>query len=143
MKKVLILAYDFPPYVSVGGLRPYNWFKYFKQFDIEPVVVTRQWENKYGNELDYIAPSASKKVEIEKNEYGTIIRAPYFPNLANRLMLKYGDKKFRLIRKIISAYFELFQFVLPVGPKRTVYLAAKEYLKNNKVDVVIATGEPF
>lgn len=143
LKKVLILAYDFPPYVSVGGLRPYNWFKYFKQFDIEPVVVTRQWENKYGNELDYIAPSASKKVEIEKNEYGTIIRAPYFPNLANRLMLKYGDKKFRLIRKIISAYFELFQFVLPVGPKRTVYLAAKEYLKNNKVDVVIATGEPF
>ncbi|MDD2199581.1 MAG: hypothetical protein PHE08_07645 [Bacteroidales bacterium] len=23
MKKVLILAYDFPPYVSVGGLRAY------------------------------------------------------------------------------------------------------------------------
>ncbi|MDA3780596.1 MAG: hypothetical protein PF487_10325 [Bacteroidales bacterium] len=28
MKKVLILAYDFPPYVSVGGLRPYSWYKY-------------------------------------------------------------------------------------------------------------------
>jgi hypothetical protein len=25
MKKLLILAYDFPPYVSVGGMRPYNW----------------------------------------------------------------------------------------------------------------------
>jgi hypothetical protein len=34
MKKLLILAYDFPPYVSVGavlslskyGLRPYKWY---------------------------------------------------------------------------------------------------------------------
>ena len=24
--KVIILAYDFPPYVSVGGLRTYNWY---------------------------------------------------------------------------------------------------------------------
>jgi len=29
-KKVLILAYDFPPYVSVGGMRPYNWYRYLK-----------------------------------------------------------------------------------------------------------------
>jgi hypothetical protein len=45
MKKLLILAYDFPPYVSVGGLRPYNWFKYLKEFGVEPIVVTRQWGN--------------------------------------------------------------------------------------------------
>ena len=52
MKKVLILAYDFPPYVSVGGMRPYNWYRYLKEFDVEPVVITRQWENKHGNQLD-------------------------------------------------------------------------------------------
>jgi glycosyltransferase involved in cell wall biosynthesis len=56
MKKVLILAYDFPPYVSVGGLRPYSWYKYFHEFGLYPIVVTRQWGNKYGNHLDYIAP---------------------------------------------------------------------------------------
>ena len=55
MKKVLILAYDFPPYVSVGGLRPYSWYKYFKEFGLYPVIVTRQWDNQYGNHLDYIA----------------------------------------------------------------------------------------
>ena len=42
MKKVLILAYDFPPYVSAGGLRPYNWYLYLKEFGVEPVVITRQ-----------------------------------------------------------------------------------------------------
>jgi hypothetical protein len=39
MKKVLILAYDFPPYVSVGGLRPYSWCKCFHEFRIYPIVV--------------------------------------------------------------------------------------------------------
>ncbi len=34
MKRLLILAYDFPPYVSVGGLRPYAWYKYLKEFGV-------------------------------------------------------------------------------------------------------------
>ena len=84
MKKVLILAYDFPPYVSVGGLRPYSWYKYFKEFGLYPIVVTRQWSNKYGNHLDYIAPSETNETIIEETEYGKIIRTPYKPNLSNR-----------------------------------------------------------
>lgn len=143
MKRVLILAYDFPPFVSVGGLRPYNWFKYLKQFDIYPVVVTRQWENKHGSELDYISHSKTNKVEKEKDLDGVIIRAPYFPNVANKILLKYGDQKFKLIRKLISGFYEFFQYVLPIGSKRELYKAANEYLKNNKVDVIIATGDPF
>ena len=143
MKKVLILAYDFPPYVSVGGLRPYNWYKYFREFGIEPVVVTRQWENKYGNELDYIAPSKSKQLEIENTEYGTILRTPYAPNLANKLLLRFGDKKFKYFRKFISLFFELFQFLLPIGPKYQIYKSAENYLLKNKIDVIIATGDPF
>lgn len=143
MKKILILAYDFPPYVSVGGLRPYSWYKYFKEFGLHPVVVTRQWGNKYGNHLDYIAPGESDKTIIEETEYGTIIRTPYKPNLSNRLLLKYGDNRFKLIRKSITAYYELMQFVFFMGPKSGLYYGAKEYLKNNKVDCIIASGDPF
>lgn len=143
MKKLLILAYDFPPYVSVGGLRPYNWFKYLKEFGVEPIVITRQWDNEYGNELDYIAPSDSKETIIEKNQYGTIVRSPYKPNLSNRLLLNYGESKFRLIRKLITAYYEFAQFLYVIGPKKELYKTAKTYLKENKVDAIIATGEPF
>jgi hypothetical protein len=143
MIRVLILAYDFPPYVSVGGLRPHSWFKYFKEFDVEPIVITRQWGNAYGNDLDFIAPGWSKECVIEESPQGTIIRTPYVPNLSNRLLLRFGDKRFRRLRKLISAYFEMLQFFMVVGPKKEIYNAAKSYLDKHKVDVIIATGEPF
>lgn len=143
MKKVLILTYDFPPYVSVGGQRPYSWYKYFKDFYIYPVVVTRQWSNKYGNNMDYINASESDEIIIEKTEKGTIIRTPYFPNLSNRLLLKYGDNKYRRVRKIITAYYEILQWYFNIGPKIELYKAAKNYLRKNKIDALIATGDPF
>lgn len=143
MKKVLILAYDFPPYVSVGGLRPNCWYKYFHEFGIHPIVVTRQWNNKYGNHLDYIAPSEAAIDIIDENDTGTVIRTAYSPNLANKIMLKYGETKYRLIRKIISGYFEFAQYIFNVGPKSKLYFAAKKYLTENKVDAIIATGDPF
>lgn len=143
MKKALILAYDFPPYVSVGGLRPHCWYKYFHEFDVYPIIVTRQWDNKYGNHLDYISASESAETIIEKTDKGTIIRTPYRPNLSNRIMLKYGDSKFKLIRKFLSAYYEFTQFLFFTGPKKNLYAASNDFLKNEKTDIIIATGSPF
>jgi hypothetical protein len=143
MKKVLILAYDFPPYVSVGGIRPYNWYKHLKEFGVEPIVVTRQWGNAHGNHLDYISAGESEESIIENTEFGIIIKTPYKPNFANRLMLKYGDEKYRILRKSFSAFYELAQFIFPIGPKVELYRGAREFLKNNEVDVILATGDPF
>lgn len=143
MKKVLILAYDFPPYVSVGALRPHSWYKYFHEFGIYPVIVTRQWGNKHKNHLDYIAESETDTVVEEVGEHGTILRAPYKPNLANRLLLKYGDSRYSLLRKSISAYYEIIQYLTLKGPKACIHRAANSYLKNNKVDCIIATAEPY
>lgn len=143
MKKVLILAYDFPPYVSVGGLRPFSWYKYFIEFGVYPIVVTRNWSNQHGSQLDYIAASDSFETVIEETESGTLIKTPYKPNLANRIMLKHGDSKYKFIRKGISAYYEFAQFIFNVGPKANLFSAANKYLQSNKVDAIIATGDPF
>lgn len=143
LKRVLILAYDFPPYVSVGGLRPFNWYKYLNEFGIYPYVVTRQWENNHGNFLDYISESKSKFSTIENDEKGTLIRAPYKPNFSNRLLIKHGENKYKIIRKSITGYFEFGQFISKSGPKVELYHAAREFLKENKVDAIVATGDPF
>lgn len=143
MKKVLILAYDFPPYVSVGGLRPGSWYKYLHESGVYPIVVTRQWGNKYGNGLDYIAPGESHQTITEKSPEGEIIRAPYHPNLSNRLLLKYGESRFRFLRKAVSAYYEFAQFLYKTGPKKELYRAARAYLEDHRVDVIIATADPY
>lgn len=143
MKRLLILAYDFPPYVSVGGLRPYNWLKYLKEYEIEPVVVTRQWCNTYGNGMDYIVSSEKDVTIIESNEWGTVLRTPYKATWSNRLLLKYGEQKYRLFRKVLTALNEVRQYIWISGSKKQLYKEARAYLKEHKVDAIIATGDPF
>lgn len=143
MKHLLILAYDFPPYISVGGLRPYNWFKYLKEYGVEPVVITRQWSNNYGNGLDYVAPGSEKKTRVEHSSYGTILYTPYRPTWSNRLLLKHGKNKYKLLRKTLTAFGEIKQFLWIAGPKRELYREAKRYMKTNPVDVIITTADPF
>ena len=142
VKKILILAYDFPPYVSVGGLRPYAWHKYFRKFGLEPIVVTRQWDPVRQNALDYIAPSEFSTVITEETQWGIVVKAPYKPTVSNRLLLKYGASRFKLLRKTLTFLTECLQFVLPVGPKRPIYLAAKAFLLQNQVDFIIGSATP-
>lgn len=143
MKKVLVLAYDFPPYPSVGGLRPKSWYDYMHHFDVYPIVITRQWENKFGDTRDYISKSNSSEEIIEQGSTGTIIRSPYYPNLANRIYLRYGESRFKLIRQIVSGFYDFFQHFIKIGPKVNLYYSARKFLKKNKVDAIIATGDPF
>ena len=144
MKKVLILAYDFPPYVSVGGLRPHYWFENFKGMGLFPILITRNWNPIHGNELDYIQPSETNQLIIEENEKGRLIKTPYKATLSNRLNLKGKNDKFsNLLKKISTGYNETGQWFLPIGTKYELYKAAKNYLKENKVDIILATGDPY
>jgi hypothetical protein len=143
IKHITILAYDYPPYVSVGALRPGYFSEFFSSQGIEVAVFTRQWNNKNIDELDFVKAGVSNEVLIEKKENLTIYKTPYFPNLANKLLLKFGPEKYRLQRKIITAYYEIRQWFKLLGPKVGIYHAARNFLKTNKSDVIIASGNPY
>lgn len=144
MKKVLILAYDFPPYNSIGAQRPASWLKYLKQFGWQPIVVTRHWDADIKNEIDYIKPSKKITIEVEESDEGTVIRVPFIPNLRDRIILKYGMGKMVMPRKAFTFFLQLFRFRMPqLDATFSIYQAAKDYLTSNKVDLIIATGEPF
>lgn len=143
MKKILILAYDFPPYVSVGALRPNSWFDYFQEFGLYPIVVTRQWENKFGDERDYVSPSNSTETIVEKFSRGVLLKTPYKPNLANRIFLRYGSHRFRVYRKLTTGFYELMQFFFHIGPRSRLLKEADQFLNKNTVDFILATGDPF
>lgn len=143
MKKVLILAYDFPPYNSIGGQRPYSWLKYFKEFGLEPVIVTRHWDRDIKQPEDCYLPSISQKVEFEGSAEGTIIRVPFRPSLRDQLISK-TDPVSSIFRKGLSAWQLATEHSLSSSDNRNgIFKAAHSFLKENKVDCIVATGEPF
>jgi glycosyltransferase involved in cell wall biosynthesis len=143
-KKVIILAHDFPPFDSVGAKRPASWFKKFKALGIEPLVITRQWSDKNINFLDTIKGSDNTYTLKERNSEGIIFRVPYLPDFKDRMILKYGMNRFVFLRKMISFVSLYFRFLFPIfDPTRNIYLAAEKYLKEEKCDFILATGEPF
>lgn len=144
MKKILILAYDFPPYNSIGAQRPYSWYKYFKEFELYPIVITRHWDTEIQNPIDYIKPSLNKAVSCESNEYGTIYRVPFAPNMRDRFILKYGLSRLPIIRKILSLWYIFAEFIHPFfDAKYAIYLQAKKICAEQKIDSIIACAEPF
>ena len=141
IKKVMILHMT-TPYISVGGLRPQNWFQNFKKNGIYPILVTRQWNNINNDNFDYIRASKYKKTIIEENNFGTIINAPFYPNLSNKILLKYGNKKFKLIRKILSFYYYFLENYSFLGNKSAIFKSANSFYLKRRL-IILATGEPY
>jgi ubiquinone/menaquinone biosynthesis C-methylase UbiE len=144
VKKILILAYDFPPYNSMGSQRPSAWFKYFKDLGYFPTVVTRHWGDSYKNAIDYIKPSEQRETTSTVTESGEIINVPYTPNYRDRLILKHGLHSKVVLRKISTLFYSILQYAFFFfDSRKEIYFAADEYLKNHKPDFIIATGEPY
>lgn len=143
MLKCLILAYDFPPYTSMGGQRPYGWLTYLKEFGIEPTVVTRQWPAEIKSKVDYSA-STGETVTVSETEYGKVVAVPYRANLRDRLLQRHGFEKKTAIRKFLTLSQSVLQhFSTVFDNKARIYAEAKKILAKEHFDVLIVTGEPF
>jgi len=143
-KKILILAYDFPPYISVGGLRPYAWYKYLDKEQWEISVVTRFWDKDVVNAVDCVKPTTIKEVHFTKKDEGDVYRIPFTPNLRDKILLKYGFNKFVLLRRVLSFFIDLFKhYFFQFDKYSELYKVSDELLSKNKFDVILATGEPF
>lgn len=140
--KVLILCNDFPPLNSIGAERPYSWFKYLKRSEIEPVVITKNWIGTVKTPLDVLN---NVKPEIEKTvtEEGTILRVPHGHILPEKIFMKYGEFRFSRLRKACTFIYKYASFHSTFFDQHVhIYRVARQFLKSNKVDIIIATGEP-
>ena len=127
MKSVLILAHDFPPLNTIGAQRPYSWYKYFQNFNIQSTVITKNW-------------NSDEKNNDTENE--SIIKVDISSPIKNET--KNSNPIIGFVRKIstlVSIYFH--HIFLSTSPKYSLYKAADNFLSNNKVDYIIATGEPL
>lgn len=141
--KVLILAYDYPPFSSVGGLRPKSWERDFPKNGVYPIVITRNWNIEFGDERDYTLGSIEKESLKDFDDKRTIIKTPYKPTFSHWMLNKFGSAKLRYLRKGFTLLDEIGQYFIPIGSKKNLYLEAKKYLSENNVDLILVTGEPF
>lgn len=143
MKKVLILAYDFPPLESVGAQRPYFWFRYFNKYGLFPIVITIQQERNTRENFISSRIPLCESADWEHSDQGEVYRLPLHPNLRDKFAVKFG-KKYAIVRKILSLFFHVLQYItLKFDNKNKIYHFAEYYLKTHPVDYIIATGEPF
>lgn len=139
--KVIILCNDFPPLNSIGAERPYSWFRYFKQFGIEPIVITKNWKEDNGQTF------GQRTIEGERKEVhpeGVIIRVCHRSDLAERLALRVGMNRYGVIRRALTLFLKVSSFLsFTLDKHANIYHKAAQYLENEHVDVILATAEPF
>lgn len=126
MKKVLMLAYFFPPHGCVGVQRILAYVKYLRVFGWEPTVLTVDESSKY-SVLDY---SLLKEVpnDIEVQRTRTI-------EIGSRII--HGGLR-RL--KLTNLFFIPDQFV---GWLPFAYFKALELIKKNNYDIIYTTSSPY
>ena len=137
--KVLILCNDFPPINSIGADRPNSWYLYFKEFGLDPVVVTKNWNSNGNTSFNDVSHS----LEVESTKYGELIKTPGRKTPSIWFKNKFG-KRFSILRKSLTFLEKITSFRLGLFDQHYgIYLEAKKYIVKNKVALVITTGEPF
>ena len=142
MKKALIITYYWPPAGGSGVQRWLKFVKYFRYFDIEPIVYTVDNAN-------YPIEDISLIKDIPKNI--KVLKQPIWE--PNSLFTKIGKKKTEsagFINPNPSFVGKILQYVranyfIPDARKFWVKPSVKylkKYLEENKVDVIITTGPP-
>ncbi len=144
MKKVLIISYFFPPGNFAGSYRILSWAKYLNKFGYYPIIITRKWEHKINDFKDMSKPSSEGVEHCFFDNY-EVFYLPYKGNLRDRLYSKYGDTKYKALRKLLTFGELLFQnFFNGVIPFRNIYTFSYNYLKKNRdINIVIASGKPY
>ena len=141
--KVLIITYYWPPAGGSGVQRWLKFVKYLRNFDIEPVIYTVQ-DPKYTLIDKTLKNDIPENIEIlkqpiwEPNNLLTIFKSKQQKTSAGFLdpNPSFFEKQLQFIR---ANYF------IPDARKYWVKPSVKflsEYLKHNKVDVIITTGPP-
>lgn len=141
---VLLISYNFPPFIRAASLRTYTWFRDFDEH-IQITVLTRKWDESksYTKETYFHEDEGSKEIV----DFDTTKRIIYIPNKHNTFQrLKYSAVIQKLKLQKVFTFIELFSKWSnnsTIEPEYSIYKEAKELIQREKFDVIIATGEPF
>ena len=128
MEKVLILSYYYPPCNLTASQRTLAWINYLSEFGFYPTLITRKWEKEI-KELRDMSHATSNGEEVFQNESHAIIRVPFYGTIKDIIYMKYGDNKWRSVRKIFSLLELILQnYFVSFNPAKVIYHKARAIL---------------
>lgn len=134
MKKILLMAFKFPPYAGVGAYRWAQLSKYLAQLNYEVHVVTVHWAQ--------TGPNTLTDIVNHPNIY--IHRIP--SSFPHNLLAK--QPKIKLVRFAKNRLFSLVEkLFFPVDQaqrwSRHLIPYCERLIKEKHINVAVATGHPF
>lgn len=142
MKRALIITYYWPPAGGSGVQRWLKFIKYFRDFDIEPIVYTVK---------NATYPIIDKSLLNEVPNNIEILKQPIWePNNLFSFGRKNPKQSAGFLNKKPSFFGKILQYIranyfIPDARKFWINPSVKflkNYLKNNQIDVIITTGPP-
>jgi len=135
MKRVLIIAYYFPPMGGSGVQRPLGFAKYLPEYGWKPIVLAPEAGIYHTFDSSLMGEIEDQEIDIIRVQKGT-----FFQGFGKKKKISYGKFKGKLLRLFTS------WFMLPDNKKGWIKPAVEEALnfhKGHNFDAVFATGPPF
>ena len=141
MKKILIIAYFFPPANFVGGDRITAWAKYLYKHGYYPTIVSRNWNVGQKDLTDSIEDNTLNHDVFETYE---VYRLPYKRTLRDKLNSYPNSIIASFLRRFLS-FLELFiqNFSMLAIPYANFYDFSLDLIKHGDYKCLIASGRPF
>jgi glycosyltransferase involved in cell wall biosynthesis len=141
MRKVLVIAYYFPPMGLSGVQRTLKFVKYLPTYNWQPTVLTVTPGSYFARDQSFLG-------EIEPNNVRIIRTDSIDPTRFFRKAGADGGKTVRMprewIRKTLNVTSQFF--FIPdnkIGWKRKAVRAASDVLRSEKFDLIFATAPPY
>lgn len=132
-KKVLIIAYSFPPYPGIGGRRWAKFAKYLKKLNTDVFVIAS--ENPFNEESHWTPDIKDVSVTRLPLKYpASLIKFPR--SISGRI--NYKLSKFFVQSSTKGNYYDKTIFW-----KKQLLEAAKEIIEKKQIKNVIVTGAPY
>lgn len=134
MKKVLVIAYYFPPLGLSGVQRTLKFVKYLREFGWQPTVLTVGETGYYAKDITLLSEidTSIEVIRTKSKDVNSLLKGKSTVSLPRESM-----------RKILSRISDMF--FIPdskIGWKKAALQAVDELLQREKFDAVFATAPP-
>lgn len=136
------MTYCFPPCNLAPTRRVMGWVECLPAFGWYPIVVCRHWDPDGVD--DPMSVPRDQHFRTEKRDGYEVHWVPVRPNLRDRMLQRFGESRMVLPRRMASYALALLDKLVPsLDSLRAYGEFVDAYLRDNRVDGMLVTGNPF